>query len=87
MRSLKSKNKESTASESSRKIEGKYSNYFKIGHNAFEFMIDFGQYYPEIEEAELYVRIITSPIHAKALLETLNNSIESYEKAFGAIEE
>jgi len=29
------------------KIEGRYANYFKVGHNAFEFVLDFGQYYPE----------------------------------------
>jgi hypothetical protein len=25
--------------------EGRYANYFQIGHNAFEFIIDFGQGY------------------------------------------
>ena len=43
-------------------LEGQYANYFKILHNTFEFVPDSDQYYPEIEEAELYTRIITSPI-------------------------
>ena len=67
------------------KLEGNYANYFKVGHNAFEFVIDFSQFYPESEEAELCARIITPPIYAKILLETLQDSIERYEQAFGVI--
>jgi hypothetical protein len=74
-------------SQDSRKLEGRYSNYFKVGHNAFEFVIDFGQFYSESKEAHLHTRIITSPVYIKSLLETLQDSIEQYEKAFGAIQE
>jgi len=66
-------------------LEGRYANYFKVGHNAFEFLFDFGQFYPEAEHARLHTRIITSPIYAKALLETLRESIDRYEQIFGAI--
>lgn len=69
------------------KLEGRYANYFKVGHNAFEFVIDFGQYYPESDQAELYTRIITSPAYAKSLLETLRESIERYEKSYKVISE
>ena len=82
MKRLKINNHEGRASLERKKIEGKYANYFKVGHNAFEFVIDFGQYYPENDEAELYTRIITSPAYAKSLLETLKESIEQYEKSF-----
>ncbi|UCE07445.1 MAG: DUF3467 domain-containing protein [bacterium] len=71
----------------SKKLEGRYANYFKVGHNAFEFVIDFGQYYPENEGAELYTRVITSPAYAKAFLGSLKESIERYEKIFEAINE
>ena len=67
------------------KLEGRYANYFKVGHNAFEFVIDAGQFYPESEEAELYTRIITSPIYAKTLLKTLRGAIEHYEQTFGVM--
>jgi hypothetical protein len=67
------------------KLEGRYANYFKVGHNAFEFVIDFCQFYPESEEAELRTRIITNPNYAKALLKTLRESIEQYEQNFGVI--
>lgn len=51
------------------KVEGRYSNYFKVGNNASESVIDCGQFYPEGEEAELHTRIINhSPVYAKALL-------------------
>ena len=67
------------------KLEGRYANYFKVGHNAFEFVIDFGQYYPETDQADLYTRIITSPAYAKAFLETLTKSIKQYEKKYWSI--
>src|SRR5262249_19169334 len=65
--------------------EGRYANYFKIGHNASEFLLDFGQFYPGSTEAQCHTRIITSPIYANALLVTLRESIERYEQTFGAI--
>ena len=75
------------ASRDSRKLEGRYSNYFKVGHNAFEFVLDFGQLYPENGDAHLHTRIITSPIYVKNLLETLRESVGSYEQKFGPIQE
>ena len=68
-------------------LEGRYSNYFKVGHNAFEFVHDFGQFYPENGDAQLHTRIITNPVYVKSLLEALRESIERYEQTFGAIQE
>jgi hypothetical protein len=68
-------------------IEGRYANYFKIGQNAFEFVLEFIQFYPGNGEAHTHTRIITSPVYAKTLLEMLQNSIDKYEKIFGAISE
>ncbi len=65
--------------------EGRYANYFEVGHNAVEFLLDFGQFYPESNQEHRHTRIITSPIYAKALLETLRESIERYEQTFGTI--
>jgi hypothetical protein len=58
-----------------------------VGYNPFEFLIDCGQYYRDSQSAQLYVRIITAPIYAKALLKTLRQSIEQYERTFGTIPE
>ena len=74
-------------SRQSKTLEGRYSNYFKVGHNAFEFVVDFGQFYPENGDPRLHTRIITSPIYVKSLLETLRESVEQYEQTFGAIQE
>ncbi len=67
--------------------EGRYANYFEIGHNAFEFLLDFGQFYPESGRAQVHTRIITSPIYAKALFETLRESINRYEQGVGTLSE
>jgi hypothetical protein len=63
--------------------EGRYANYFKIGHNAFELIIDCGQCYTDNEEPQLHTRIITSPAYGKALLKTLSESLDEYEKTYG----
>jgi hypothetical protein len=65
--------------------EGRYANYFKVGHNAFEFVFDFGQLYSENGMEQFHTRVITGPVYAKTLLDTLRKSVEQYEKAFGVI--
>jgi hypothetical protein len=86
MRYSKLNHHKDRASLGGKKLEGRYANYFKVGHNALEFVIDFGQYYSGTEAAKLYTRIVTSPCYAKFLLETLRESIEEYEKAYGDIQ-
>ena len=66
-------------------LDGRYTNYFKVGHNAFEFLLDFGQFFPENMHAQVHTRIIASPKCAKFLLESLQESIERYETTFEAI--
>jgi hypothetical protein len=66
-------------------LEAKYANYFEVGHNAFEFLLDFGQFYPENERPHRHTRIITGPALAKVLFVTLQESIERYEQTFGSI--
>jgi hypothetical protein len=68
-------------------IEGRYANYFQVGHNAVEFIFDFGQYFPDSEHPSLHTRIVTSPVYARALLQTLRRSVSQYEEQFGAIDE
>jgi phage regulator Rha-like protein len=67
------------------RLEGFYANHLKVGHNAFEFLLDFCQRFDENEEAELCARIITNPADAKAMLATLKEAVEYFEKTFGAI--
>jgi hypothetical protein len=61
-------------------LQGRYANYFVVGYNHFEIVIDFGQCYSEDGEACFHTRIITSPNYAAALLETLRKSLEQHGK-------
>jgi hypothetical protein len=65
--------------------EGRYANYFEIGHNAFEFLLDFGQLYFEDPEASLHTRIVTSPVYAKRLSGVLQQALSQYEASFGRV--
>ena len=66
-------------------LEGRYANYFEVGHNAFEFIIDFGQYHAEDEVAQMQSRVVTGPVYAKLLAGMLRDSIERYEEEHGTI--
>ena len=76
---------EGGASTHSGGVEGKYANHFQVGHNAFEFLIDFGQMFSDEKLERFHTRIVTSPRHAKELLTILSGSIEQYERSFGTI--
>jgi len=77
--------RECEGSQDAHQLEGKYANYFKVGHNALEFVIHFGQFYSDNGEAHVHTRIVTNPTYAKGMLATLRESIEQYERTFGAI--
>lgn len=72
--------------DNSIQLEGRYANYFKVGYNALEFLIDFGQFYSGTRTPTLHTRVMTNPSYAKLLLETLQKSIAEYEARFGQIE-
>jgi hypothetical protein len=61
-----------------RELEGRYANVFRIGHNAYEVVLDFGQsYVPEVEH--MHTRIITSPSSARGLSELLQDSLSEHD--------
>ncbi len=62
--------------------KGLYANYFEVGHTAFEFVLDFGETYSGKEASPCHTRIVTSPIHARALLETLQKAVEQYDASY-----
>jgi Protein of unknown function (DUF3467) len=64
-------------------IEGKYANFFQVGYNACEFLLDFGQMYENGTSERFHTRIVTSPSYAKELLKVLSESIAQYEATFG----
>lgn len=73
------KNKKEDCLESN-PCEGRYANYFEVGHNAVEFIVDFGQLYEESKDAKIHTRIVTSPMYAKALMEVLEESLSQFDE-------
>jgi hypothetical protein len=69
--------------QDSESIEGKYANYFQIGHNAIEFIVDFGQLYSDDTAPLLHTRIITSPSYAINLLKLLTEALAEHEVHYG----
>jgi hypothetical protein len=74
-----------TEADRSKLDEGRYANYFEIGHNAFEFLLDLGQLGLETEPARIYLRVIISPLGAKRLCKLLNEALGQYRESFGPI--
>lgn len=66
------------------KLEGKYANYFEVGYNAFEVLIDFGQLYNGSNK-QVHTRVVTNPRYAKELLRLLVETIKQYEEGYGPI--
>jgi hypothetical protein len=65
--------------------EGRYANYAEIGHNAYEFVFDFGQGWLDADPARVYVRVITSPETAQRIFRALEDAIAEYRNTFGDI--
>lgn len=77
--------KEHADTDGAHDLEGRYANYFMVGYNAFEFVLDFGQYYAEDERVQLHTRIVTGPGYAKELQQFLQECLDKYELDFGDI--
>jgi hypothetical protein len=69
------------------KLEAKYANYFQVGQNAIEFIVEFGQLYPNDVAPLLHTRIITSPLYASHLLTVLKEALDQYKGQFGPLPE
>ena len=57
-----------------------YANYFEVGHNAFEFLLDAGQVEPQSGQVQRIIRIAIGPVHAKLLAQLLSQAIEQFER-------
>jgi len=65
--------------------QGRYANYFEVGFNPFEFIVDFGQYQPETESAHWHTRIVLGPAYAKLLSGMLRGAMSRFEEENGEI--
>jgi CTP:molybdopterin cytidylyltransferase MocA len=64
---------------------GCYANFLVVGHNAFEFVMDFGQVYAGDSTTQAHTRIVTAPAYARAMLETLRAAVEQFEAEHGSL--
>ncbi len=64
---------------------GVYVNFANIIHNPAEFVLDFGRVVPGRADVRVLSRVLTSPVHAKQLLNALAQNVALYEKTFGTI--
>jgi len=65
--------------------DARYSNHFQIGHNEYEFVLDFGQLFSDGRTERMHTRIVTTPWQARELLVVLSRSVAQYEESFGSI--
>jgi len=63
-----------------------YANFLQVGHNAVEFLLDFGRDFEDSNGCVL-VRVVTNPAHAKVFSNMLCRALEQYEVRFGSIQD
>jgi hypothetical protein len=60
---------------------GRYANAFRVGFNAFEVVIEFGERFSESEAESTHTRIVTNPVFARALLDSLSDALDKRASA------
>ncbi|MEO9779049.1 MAG: DUF3467 domain-containing protein [Sedimentitalea sp.] len=76
---------ETVPGNNGRMIVAGYANYFEVGHNAYEFLLDFGQVDPQRGKAVINRRFALGPTHAKLLMRLMTRSVAEFEQEFGPI--
>lgn len=66
--------------------QGVYANLAVVNHNDAEFVLDFIFVQPQATKAKVRSRIITSPRHARRLMQALEENLTRYEERFGPVE-
>lgn len=67
------------------KAQGVFANLALISHTPTEFVLDFAQIMPGIQQGNVVSRVIVTPDQAKKILGALQNNIAQYEQKFGVI--
>lgn len=60
------------------KEDARYANYFQVGYNAFEFLLEFGQ-----REGRIHTSIYVSPQHARILSDLLVDALKEFTEGKG----
>ncbi|MBN1956542.1 MAG: DUF3467 domain-containing protein [Anaerolineae bacterium] len=66
-------------------LEATYANFAIISHTHSEIIIDFARVLPNMPKSRVHARIVMTPVHAKLLLQALQQNLERYESQFGEI--
>ena len=66
---------------------GVYCNLALVNHSPSEFVVDFTQLMPGVQQANVLSRVILAPLHAKRVLNALQQNVANYEQQFGEIKE
>ena len=66
---------------------GVYCNLALVNHSPSEFVVDFIQMMPGVQQANVRSRVILAPLHAKRVMAALQQNIANYEQQFGEFKE
>jgi hypothetical protein len=56
-----------------------------VGHNAFEVLLEFGQWYEGDTQPQVHTRIVTGHGYTKTLLELLESCLREHQNDFGPV--
>jgi hypothetical protein len=74
---------EDDRSERHDNLQARYANFFQVGFNNWEFVIDFGYYYEGDAAPAIHSRIILAPPIAADLLELLERTVADHKRSYG----
>ena len=63
---------------------GIYADSFRIGHDAYKFVLDFGQFFEDLGSTKIHARVIIGPENTKVFYEALGESLNQYAERFGS---
>lgn len=66
--------------------QGVYTNLAVVNHTDTEFVMDFIFVQPQVPQAKVRSRVVTSPKHFKRLLQAWQENLRIYEERFGPVE-
>jgi hypothetical protein len=65
--------------------QGEYANVVFIHNSSAEFILDFARILPGTPRTQIQNRIIMTPVHAKAMMKSLEDNIRKHEAQFGEV--
>jgi hypothetical protein len=67
-------------SDGHKRLEARYANYLRVGFSAHEFILDFGQYYPDDTSEEIHTRISVTPHYLGVFASVIGKALRQYGK-------